>query len=458
VIVTCERCGTQFQLDDARVPKRGVRVRCSRCKNAFRVVPEARRAAEEIAELARRAREDSQEEITQDLAEDSPGDSRSRAAGGRGGRRAEEPRSDAPPSQASASSDLLDEESDWKFNEDVSGEVGERARSGGESTKPDPPPARSGARNADDWFSGGGDAPLELDDRRPWDASAAEEPEAPAGSAPAEPAPPAPPAPAASAASPEETEPVPEPLVAPELPDRARPAAEVAPSDELSDASWDLFAGAEAGEAEASEAEAAESDAGEREPARARASRGAIPALAATASYLGRWLGYGATALGWLLTLGVFGAGLYAGLATRTTAAPGPDRVAGLEIHALEGRFVENAVSGALFVVSGRVRNPGPEAGVLPGLELELLDAAGAPLGGDRVPLHAPISTAHLRESPASLLSQQELPQAPLQPGEERPFEVVLSALPREAAAFRIVESPRHRAATGPLPEVELPH
>ena len=35
MIVTCESCGTSFQLDDSRVPVRGIRVRCSRCKKAF---------------------------------------------------------------------------------------------------------------------------------------------------------------------------------------------------------------------------------------------------------------------------------------------------------------------------------------------------------------------------------------------------------------------------------------
>ncbi|MFP8873718.1 MAG: zinc-ribbon domain-containing protein, partial [Myxococcota bacterium] len=35
LIVTCTRCATQFKLDDARLPLKGARVRCSRCKQAF---------------------------------------------------------------------------------------------------------------------------------------------------------------------------------------------------------------------------------------------------------------------------------------------------------------------------------------------------------------------------------------------------------------------------------------
>jgi predicted Zn finger-like uncharacterized protein len=39
VVIACEHCSTRFQLDDARVPATGVRVRCSRCKHAFFVAP-----------------------------------------------------------------------------------------------------------------------------------------------------------------------------------------------------------------------------------------------------------------------------------------------------------------------------------------------------------------------------------------------------------------------------------
>lgn len=39
LIVICQRCDTRFQLDDARVPDTGARVRCSRCKHSFLVMP-----------------------------------------------------------------------------------------------------------------------------------------------------------------------------------------------------------------------------------------------------------------------------------------------------------------------------------------------------------------------------------------------------------------------------------
>jgi len=92
VIVTCESCETQFQLDDAKVPEGGIRVRCSRCKHAF-FVESPRAPDQDRAEvLAREALE-------------------------REG--------------AAASSDFgpEDDESDWQFNEDVNADsaaIGER--------------------------------------------------------------------------------------------------------------------------------------------------------------------------------------------------------------------------------------------------------------------------------------------------------------------------------------------
>ena len=49
MIITCERCATQFQLDDAKVPASGIRVRCSRCEHSF-VVESSARSDEDCAE------------------------------------------------------------------------------------------------------------------------------------------------------------------------------------------------------------------------------------------------------------------------------------------------------------------------------------------------------------------------------------------------------------------------
>ena len=480
MIVTCERCATQFQLDDSRVPARGVRVRCSRCKNAFRVVPEAQRAAEQMAELSRRAREDSQEEITQDLEGDSrgssKGDSRGNSRSRSGSRRSEGSSARAGDSAHGGTGSGLDtEESDWKFNEDVSAESEAPIRTR-EEPKPEPPPVRRGAE-ADDWFRGGSDAPLELDDR-PWNASeeaaAAESQAEPDVEREPEPEAEAPPAPMAAAepsldrfVEPDE----PAPHASAEAPvtdefdslpsfDSSEPSAPVAQAekepgstDELSSDSWGQLFG------EAARADAAEESA----PVPSRKARRrrslSLPSFGGVGAHVGRWLGHGAQALGWLVTIGLFGAGLYTGFATQVASQPAPaaEQVGGFELAALEGRFVENAVSGRLYVVSGRVRNPGSTVETFPGLEIELLDAAGLPLASERAPLHGPIPKWLLREAPVADVMAL-LPQVPpLRPGEERAVEGVFASLPADAASFRVVAPRAARSAGGPLPEVDLP-
>lgn len=49
MIVTCASCLTKYHLDDSRVSEKGAKVRCSRCKHIFYVVP-APETKEEVAE------------------------------------------------------------------------------------------------------------------------------------------------------------------------------------------------------------------------------------------------------------------------------------------------------------------------------------------------------------------------------------------------------------------------
>ncbi len=51
--ITCEKCSTRFVLDEARIPAKGARVRCSRCQHRFHVMPPpVRESPDEIAEKA----------------------------------------------------------------------------------------------------------------------------------------------------------------------------------------------------------------------------------------------------------------------------------------------------------------------------------------------------------------------------------------------------------------------
>lgn len=429
MIVTCERCATQFQLDDARVPKQGVRVRCSRCKHAFRVVPGGTRSAEPAAEAAQAAREKG-DDSTQDIA----GEAQHEAASGlEAGERdpADEPRTasgfdaETQPEAGERGPGLESEESDWEFNQDVAGEIEQspQADLGSDDSKPDPPDAapapRSGGRLADDWFGGSAaDAPLELDDR-PRGGSEEAEPEAHERSAPA----------AAAresvSAAPREAAPV----LAAETPapQRAEVPTAHGSADELSNDAWDLLA--------ATEEE-------ERAPVETQApppSRGRF--VADAAARLLRWLAQGGHALGWAVTLGLFGAGLFAGLAPQPRVAPHAERVAGIEVASAAGRFVDNASAGTLFVVSGVLRNPGPGAADLRPLTVELVDARGNALSVAPLPLHEPVPVSLLREAPEATLRALPRLAGEMRPGEQRLFEALVADLPAQAAAFRIVES-----------------
>jgi len=53
LIVTCERCASQFQLDESKIPPQGARVRCSRCEHAFFVESPAQPDADHAEDLVR---------------------------------------------------------------------------------------------------------------------------------------------------------------------------------------------------------------------------------------------------------------------------------------------------------------------------------------------------------------------------------------------------------------------
>ncbi|HVN38479.1 MAG TPA: DUF3426 domain-containing protein, partial [Myxococcota bacterium] len=231
----------------------------------------------------------------------------------------------------------------------------------------------------------------------------------------------------------------------------AETEANAGPGDELSSEGWDDLFGESA---EAADAEAAKQP--EKPKGRSwRPPRIALPSLGGALERVGRALGIGAQALGWAVTLGLFGAGLHAGFATRAPAAPVAERVAGLEVAALEGRFVENAASGRLYVVSGRLRNSGAEVHDLSDVSVELLDADGVPLS-ERAALHAPIATERLREAPAARLLEDPPLVAAILPGVVQPFDAVFAPLPDAAASFRLTDAGA-RNRSGPLPEVQLP-
>ena len=410
VIVTCERCTTQFQLDDSRVPEGGVRVRCSRCKHAFKV-SRASGAAPSSGTAATVVR-------------DNP--------------------SARPPAE--------DEESDWQFNEDPPRPE--------EPTSNGPIGAAAAARVVDDLL-GGAAGPSASDAAPASDAAAAPAAEADSNldlggrdddldldlgsDAP----------PSASIdigesgsgldlvgddASPPDAS-------SPELEDEgglfeAPPAEEPGtdatppPDDELgSPAEWDLFGEddrREGGDAFGSEAPAIP--------------EGLAFELAQEDLDGGRpaWLGLAARAgsgVGWIAVLALFGFGLFQGV-TVPLAAPSEAAVvasvAGVEVES-EGRWVDHLVEGPIYVVSGTVRNTGTRSIPAPALGVTLQDASGQPLGDGPRSLGVALDERQRREAPLETWTRPLHAAGRLAPGDRRRFEVVLDRMPRDVQRFQVV-------------------
>jgi predicted Zn finger-like uncharacterized protein len=107
LILTCEKCDTRFRLDESRLPAKGARVRCSRCKHAFFVQPPGTAPADAIQELASdaaRTGRPAKPDVSWDLDESAdPGSTIQRAR-------------KTPPAESPAAPD---DESDWRFEDEV---------------------------------------------------------------------------------------------------------------------------------------------------------------------------------------------------------------------------------------------------------------------------------------------------------------------------------------------------
>jgi predicted Zn finger-like uncharacterized protein len=486
VIVTCERCATQFRLDDTKVPPQGVRVRCSRCKHAFFV--EAPGGAEgervhSVVEEAVAGKPRSAPEVTQDLCV-----SAERGAG------SAEPALDAGDGASG---------SDWEFSDDIPGSsvldeekpeplhglaaareavddlLGPApGESGAAAQGPERPPEKvvgpSDEADAvvDQLLAGavGQDAEedLELDlapEAAPGSFSGgdllAAQPGAPDWAAEASAGEPdwAAEAPAGESEGAEDTS-VGESDGAEEA-----SASEPAQGEELdSPDAWDFFAGGGAegaGSADSGRvavgsvrpvpASALEDGGGESAQAeQASSQRDTAPPveLAAGASAGSARLRRVANGAGWAVTAALCLVVLYGGLAARSPergAVVDSQRLAGIEAASVEGRWLENAATGPIYVVEGDLRRSTPAGGPLGAqLEVQLLDAAGAAIGAAAAAVGPAIPVGRLHEQdPRSLMEAQEraapqLARARLAPGQRLPFHAVFAELPSEAKGFRM--------------------
>jgi predicted Zn finger-like uncharacterized protein len=402
LIVTCEQCTTQFQLDDAKVPAGGVRVRCSRCKHAFFIQPaEQQESQQELLSGPDRVAQDTLD------AEAPPAPDIAKDLGDPG-----------------FDSDFDDDdeneltgEADWQFN---------RAPVGGA-----PGPARGSGNDAageaiDDLLDPGGgtramvaprDLPLPVEQRS-----------------------------ALGSGSPAED-------------------GELGSPD-----SWDFMAGDKPA-GESAVAGAAEDEAHASEPPRAPRAGVAPPRIAewvdaARPSVLLAWVAGAGHAIGWSVTSLLFGLVAFATLAPSLVGegepAPGVQAVGALEAREIEGRWVETALTGPVFVVSGRLANPGATAQVLgTPFGVRLIDGEGTRLGGELAPIALSLSERELREAaPEALRARQadagyRLAQTPIAPGDAVPFAAVVMGMP--ATAMRFVLEPIAHARPAAAAAAETP-
>jgi predicted Zn finger-like uncharacterized protein len=503
VIVACEQCTTQFQLDDAKVPARGVRVRCSRCKHAFFVKPHAE-AGGAVERAVERALDD-------DTTSDSSAleDWVARGGGTLG--------------DGVSPLDAAGEESDWEFNHDPepAEDIGDPLQLdlsediAGEAVDDllDVPDAEFDADGAGDLvgdigdelgldlgndvdllLAGADDAPglaldsgLDLGGEPPTgnldvlgEADEGHDALGPVsldgGSFPAEDA-----EPESAAQAPLEFD-----LLESDSSDGdgldSGQLADAEPGDRVQpDSDLDALFASEASQPEPEAVPLREPEQAAMEPGlgspesweffenggddaadRVMTMRIPLGRMGSTGqrppvevdketSRVGVWLGRAINGVGWsavaVLALIGFRAGIGASLAAPTGSTTGLHQVSeSVELADLTQAWVDNATAGTLYVLSGKLRGSGSSR-VEPGsrFEVRLLDATGEPLGIEPAALGPPLTAAELRtQSPAELrarLARQANATAwvALAPGGSRRVQAVIASVPERAVRFDVL-------------------
>lgn len=423
MVVSCQKCRTRFQLDEARIPAKGVRVRCSKCKHAFFVAPPG-----------------GKDDTIHGLAQEA-------AARGRPSKAKPGPTHDLPGPGGG------EPEDDWQFNIDPPGgrqgdlsdsDFDEAAAPPAEITDSEPTENESGF--------------FELDGLSDPGPERSNEAPAAAAAAPADPAP-------AAAKPGKKTRPAAPPPIEPEQ--------EVTFEDLGRPESWDFGvaeparpAPAPAATKPAKSAKSAKKKAAGSPAAVAETVPATPRAGAARSTRAGSFAGTLGGAAGWLLALALFGFGL--GGALRSPPASGElaaVSIGKLELAGLRVRHVENLFAGPLVVLSGELRNPGSEtvrSGVAP--RVRITDARGEVLDGALGWVGLGVSPDELRGSEPSALAEtlarsaRELAERSFAPQDRVSVTAVLGELPPGAAAFRIeAAAPAALPATLASPPVPEP-
>jgi predicted Zn finger-like uncharacterized protein len=158
-----------------------------------------------------------------------------------------------------------------------------------------------------------------------------------------------------------------------------------------------------------------------------------------------RWTDRISEVVGWGAVLLMMIVALVGGLASNSSDARAPAGSwsgAGFEADQIVGRWVDNAVAGSIYVVSGRIRGaPGSDRASQKSLGIRLFDTKGREIDRAPIPLGPVIPERILRESsPAELDAFQTRHAGRIAAASTRwvSFEAVLTDLPRFAGRFEL--------------------
>jgi hypothetical protein len=158
-----------------------------------------------------------------------------------------------------------------------------------------------------------------------------------------------------------------------------------------------------------------------------------------------RWTDRILEIVGWGAVLLMMIVALIGGLASNSSDARAPAGSwsdAGFEADQIAGRWVDNAVAGSIYVVSGRIRGaPGSGRASQKSLGIRLFDTAGREIDRAPIPLGPAVPERILRESsPTELDALQTRRAGRIAAVGTRwvPFEAVLTDLPRFAGRFEL--------------------
>jgi hypothetical protein len=168
--------------------------------------------------------------------------------------------------------------------------------------------------------------------------------------------------------------------------------------------------------------------------------------------------------VGWVVVAVALAAGFYGGFtpdARDAALAGASQRVAGLQIADVRGRWVDNLVAGDLYVVSGTARrDAATDETARGGLFVTLFDAEGERLKLAPIPVGPPLPEALLRTAdPADLHLAAGQAISP-RPGVPLRVEAVIPTPPAAASTFRFVSAEEFatlHAGTAPPPAFAEP-